>query len=295
MSLITKAGKSCSGTRLNQSADSKQRRRGEGPMVSMTSDWMTRSYDRYFETGYYEHRYPAPNPATMRVAIEQIRAVGPRLIDFGCGSGRYAKALLEETDARVIGYDLSPVALGRLSRRCAAHLPSGRLLPVGEDIGRLAEAARSWGGVDVAMLLFGVLGHVQSRKGRYDVLRAVRAMLRPGGRILLSVPNARQRFHRERRETALLADRSGLEPGDIVYTRQHGGDAITLYYHLYEPGELEAELTACGFALLDVHAESVLPERAVVTSRLAAAVDGALAAVLPLRFAYGFLAVAEAG
>lgn len=264
-------------------------------MVSMTSDWMTRSYDRYFESGYYEHRYPAPNPATLRVAVEQVRAAGPRLIDFGCGSGRYAKALLDGTEARVIGYDVSPVALARLAQHCAPYLPSGRLLPVGENLDRLAEAARGWGGVDVAMLLFGVLGHVQTRQGRHEVLHDLRAMLRPRGRILLSVPNALQRFHRERRETALLADRDGLEPGDIVYTRQHGGDAITLYYHLYEPGELESDLKACGFRLLDVHAESVLPERAVVTSRLAAAVDGVLGAMLPLRFAYGFLAVAEAG
>ncbi len=263
-------------------------------MVSMTSDWMTRSYDRYFETGYYEHRYPAPNPATLRLAVAQTAAAGPRVVDFGCGSGRYAGALLAETDARVIGYDVSHVALDRLRQRCGSHVASGRLLPVGYDLGALAEAARGWGGVDLVMLLFGVLGHIQGRQGRHEVLRTLHGMLRPGGRIMLSVPNARQRFHRERRETASHAHAGELEPGDIVYTRQHGGDAITLYYHLYEPGELEAELAGSGFRLLDVHAESVLPERAVVTSGLSAAADHLLAAVLPLRFAYGFLAVAEA-
>lgn len=262
-------------------------------MIAMASDWMTRSYDRYFETGYYEHRYPAPNPTTLRTAVEQIHAVGSRVIDFGCGSGRYARSLLESTDARIIGYDVSHVALDRLARHCAPFIPGGRLVAVGDDIDHLAEAVRAWDGVDLAMLLFGVLGHVQGRQGRRDVLQALRSMLRHGGRIIVSVPNARQRFHRERRETARLLDRS-LESGDIVYTRQHGGDAITLYYHLYEPGELEAELEAAGFCLLDVHAESVLPERAVVTSRLSATLDAALAAVLPLRLAYGFLAVAEA-
>lgn len=260
----------------------------------MTSDWMTRSYDRYFETGYYEQRYPKPNPATLRLAIEQARIAGPRLVDFGCGSGRYARALLDLTPARVIGYDVSPVALERLQRGCQAHVASGRLLPVGGGIERLAEAAGRWGGIDLAMLLFGVLGHVPGRDGRRRVLRTLRGLLRPGGRIMLSVPNARQRFHRERRETSLLPDQQGLEPGDIVYTRQHGGNEITLYYHLYDAPELGAELADCGYRLLDLHAESVLPERAVVTSRLTAMLDGALAAVLPLRLAYGFLAVAEA-
>lgn len=262
-------------------------------MVSMTSDWMTRSYDRYFESGFYEHRYPAPNPATLRLAMEQIRAVGPRVIDFGCGSGRYAGALLQSTEARIIGYDVSPVALERLRRRCGEHVQSGRLLPLGGKIDALAVVSRCWGGVDLAMLLFGVLGHVQTRAARRAVLCALRDMLRPGGRIILSVPNARQRFHRERRETAVHPDREELEPGDILYTRQHGEDSITLYYHLYEPDELEAELTECGYRPLDLHAESVLPERAVVSRSVSAAVDSALAALLPLRFAYGFLAVAE--
>lgn len=293
MSLVSDAGKFCNDGSPGSRARKETKPSGKGQMIAMTSDWMTRSYDRYFETGYYEHRYPAPNPMTLRTAVDQIHAAGPRVIDFGCGSGRYAGALLERTDARIIGYDVSHVALDRLSRRCAAFVRGGRLVPVGEDLDHLARAVRAWNGVDLALLLFGVLGHVQSREGRHEVLRALRGMLRPGGRIVVSVPNARQRFHRERRETARLHDRS-LEPGDIVYTRQHGGDAITLYYHLYESGELEAELVAAGFRLLDVHAESVLPERAVVGNRLSAALDAALVATMPLRLAYGFLAVAEA-
>jgi SAM-dependent methyltransferase len=263
-------------------------------MVSITSDWMGRSYDRYFQTGFYEHRYPRPNPATLRLVLAQIAAVGPRVIDFGCGSGRYAHVLLDESQARVIGYDVSHVALERLRRNCERHVADGRLLPLGGDLEALRAAARAWGGVDLAMLLFGVLGHVPGRDGRRQVLTALRAMLRPGGRIVLSVPNACQRFRRERRETSALAECDGLEPGDIVYTRQHHGDGITLYYHLYDAPELVEELRQCGFRPLDLHAESVLPERAVVASRLAAGLDRVLAAITPLRRAYGFLAVAEA-
>lgn len=263
-------------------------------MVSITSDWMGRSYDRYFQTGFYEQRYPHPNPATLRLVEAQIAAVGPRVVDFGCGSGRYARVLLDATPARVIGYDVSPVALERLCRNCERHVADGRLLPLGGDLDALRAAAGAWGGIDLALLLFGVLGHVPGRDGRREVLTALREVLRPGGRIVLSVPNAHQRFRRERHETAALAERDGLEPGDIVYTRHHGGDDITLYYHLYEAPELEEELRRCGFRPLDLHAESVLPERAVVGSRLAAGLDRLLAAVTPLSRAYGFLAVAEA-
>ncbi len=263
-------------------------------MVPITSDWMGRSYDRYFQTGFYEQRYPHPNPATLRLVKAQIAAAGPRVIDFGCGSGRYARVLLDETPARVIGYDVSPVALERLRRNCGRHVAQDRLLPLGGDLDALRAAARAWGGVDLALLLFGVLGHVPGRDGRREVLTTLREVLRPGGRIVLSVPNAHQRFRRERRETAAMADRDGLEPGDIVYTRHHGGDDITLYYHLYDAAELEEELRRCGFRPLDLHAESVLPERAVVGSGLAAGLDRMLAAMAPLSLAYGFLAVAEA-
>jgi SAM-dependent methyltransferase len=263
-------------------------------MVSITSDWMGRSYDRYFQTGFYEQRYPGPNPATLRLALEQVGIAGPRVVDFGCGSGRYARALLEHSRAQVIGYDLSPVALERLRRACAAHVATGRLLPLGGDLDALATAVAARDGIDLALLLFGVLGHVPGRDARRRTLRALHAMLRPAGRLVLSVPNARQRFHRERLDTERLVDRSGLEPGDIVYTRRHNGDDITLYYHLYDAHELACELRECGFRLLQLHAESVLPERAVVTSPLAACLDRLLAAALPLSRAYGFLAVAEA-
>lgn len=259
-------------------------------MAPISGDVVVRSYDRYFATGGYERRYPGPNPATLAVALAEIAAAGPRVIDFGCGGGRYAEAVLARSAARVIGYDRSDVALERLRRRCAGHVASGRLLPVGGPLERLAEAAGRLAGVDVVLMLFGVLGHIPGAEERRRALRALRAMLRPGGRLVVSVPNRRRRFAREQ---AARRPGDGLEPGDVTYTRHLAGEDIPLYYHLYGHGELAAELVACGYRPRAVRAESVLPERAVVTSRVAAGLDRLLAALSPLAWAYGFLAVAE--
>jgi SAM-dependent methyltransferase len=259
-------------------------------MASITSDRLTRSYDRYFATGGYERRYPRPNPATLDAVLVEIAAVGPRVIDFGCGAGRYTRPLLERSPARVIAYDLSEVALERLRRACAAPLAQGRLRPVGTSLEALAEAARSLAGVDLVLMLFGVLGHIPGRDERRRTLRALRRLLRPGGRLVVSVPNVRRRF---RQEQAARRPGDGLEGGDITYTRRHAGESIDLYYHLYDRAELERELAACGFRPRTTRAESVLPERAVASSGLAAGLDRRLAAIAPLRWAYGFLTIAE--
>jgi tRNA (uracil-5-)-methyltransferase TRM9 len=141
------------------------------------------------------------------------------------------------------------------------------------------------------LMLFGVLGHIPGRDRRRQTLRTLRAMLRPGGRLVVGVPNRRRRFHQEQAASRAV---DGLEPGDITYARWQGGEEIDLYYHLYEPTELEAELGACGYCPLGTRAESVLPERAVVNSSAMAWLDRVLKHVTPLDRAYGFLTVAEA-
>jgi tRNA (uracil-5-)-methyltransferase TRM9 len=260
-------------------------------MASISIEGLARAYDRYFATGGYERRYPGPNPATLARSLAAIAEAGPRVIDFGCGSGRYTRALLERSTARIIGYDVSDIALARLRRHCARHVESGRLLPVGHSLEGLAAAAAAQGGIDLVLMLFGVLGHIPGRNERRHTLRALRAMLRPGGRLLVSVPNARRRFLREQ---ATRRAEDEMEPGDIAYVRRYGGEDIRLYYHLYDQAELEGELATCRYRPLVTWAESVLPEPTVARSAVAARVDRLLGAMCPVGWAYGFLTLAEA-
>ena len=62
---------------------------------------------------------------------------------------------------------------------------------------------------------------------------------------------------------------------------------------LYTLEEFVHDLEQQGFRLIHLGAESFLPESGIVRSALLRGVDRLLAAFVPLRHAYGFLAVAE--
>ena len=247
------------------------------------------NYDRYFASRLYDQRYPRPNPSCLALIVDEIRQQGRRVLDFGCGNGRYTAPLLERTDAALVAYDISPEAIRELSQRQAPHLESGRLQPVLGDLTALREAAKSGERFDLAIMMFGVLGHISPQTLRQEALTTIRNLLRPGGRLIVTVPNIRRRFLKEQ----TVAQRRGLEPGDIFYRRRANDRTIHMYYHLYTRKEFQQELEQTGFHLVRLRAESVLPESGVVKSMPLRWLDRLLIPVTPLRYAYGFLAVAQ--
>jgi SAM-dependent methyltransferase len=247
------------------------------------------NYNQYFASRLYDQRYPRPNPSCLTLIMNEIRQQGRRVLDFGCGSGRYAAPLLEGTDATLVAYDISLEAIRELSQRQAPHLESGRLQPVLGDLAALREAASSGERFDLAIMMFGVLGHISSQTLRQEALTTIRDLLRPGGRLIVTVPNVGRRFLKEQ----TMARQRGLEPGDILYRRRANDRTIHMYYHLYTLAEFQQELEQAGFHLVRLRAESVLPESGVVKSMPLRWLDRMLISVTPLRYAYGFLAVAE--
>jgi SAM-dependent methyltransferase len=254
------------------------------------------SYDRYYATGLYARRYPRPNRHVLRLIRGELGPAGGRVLDFGCGCGRYAVPLARQPEVSVFAYDISPVALDELGRRCGEEARQGgaplRLESLSGSLEDLAARLDGEPGFDLVLLLFGVLGHVAGRARRLRLLRLLGARLRPGGRLIAGVPNRVRRFRREQR-AARSVPRDAREPGDIRYERRCGGIAIPLYYHLFSPVEFRDDLAEAGFVVSRLLPESVLSERAVVSSPLAAAVDAALRGIVPLPLAYGFLAVAR--
>lgn len=262
---------------------------------------MRRSYDRYYATGLYETRYPVPNPHMLALLLGELGPEGGRVLDFGCGSGRYALALAERKDLEVFAYDISAAAIHDLNRRydemVAADAACGSLQMFcggfDELERRLDGAPGGDSGFDVVALLFGVLGHIAKRERRVATLRSLRARLRPGGRVIATVPNRARRFLPEQQACAELVAEGVLEPGDIHYQRHNNGEPIDLYYHLYSPAEFRAELREAGFAIDSLRPESVLSERMVLSSPVAAACDRVLCRATPISLAYGMVAVAR--
>ena len=113
--------------------------------------------------------------------------IGDSVLDVGCANGRYIGKLLD-AGARVIGYDISPVAIETVATTSAATTQAGRLQTVGCALDTLAcaVAPRS---CDVALLMFGVLGHIRGVAQRVEALRKVRSLLKPGGRLVATVPD----------------------------------------------------------------------------------------------------------
>jgi tRNA (uracil-5-)-methyltransferase TRM9 len=247
------------------------------------------SYDNYFGSGLYARRYPRPNPNMLRLVLGLL-PTGGRVLDFGCGTGRYASPLIA-VGAHVIAFDISRVALQELASRHESAAAAGRLRTVEGTLDDLSGIVPE-GSLDMALLMFGVVGHIRGAVTRLDTLRRIARMLRPGGHMVLTVPNARRRFGKEQAACAPLVARGELEPGDILYQRQTKMGPANIYYHLFTVPRFSGLLDDAGLDVRTMGAESIMPERAVVGLPFGASIDRALAALSPLGLSYGFSAIA---
>lgn len=251
------------------------------------------AYDQYYRSGLYRSRYPRPNPAVAAMVAAALPAApGGAVLDFGCGNGRYLPLLLARPDLAVTGYDISREAIARCATTFAPEVAQGRLQLVRGELPTLLDTVPA-ASQDTVLLLFGVLGHVRGRARRIATLRALHGLLRPGGRLLATVPNRRRRFLAEQRRCRSLVATGVLEPGDILYSRAAPGGSVTLYYHLFTAAEFAEDLQAAGFAAPRLDAESILPERLAIAGPAGNLADAALRAACPLSLAYGFAACVE--
>ncbi|MGH7329385.1 MAG: class I SAM-dependent methyltransferase, partial [Polyangiaceae bacterium] len=140
----------------------------------------------------------APPPSTLYPAFEQtksgvqeavrsalsvflrhreafIRSLTPRgrLLDFGCGSGAFARWMAKSGGYDVVG--LEPFSLGE-------PMEEPGLLLVRESL----ESAKKHIGTFDVITLWQVLEHL---KNPVEVLEQLKTLVKPGGRIVVSVPN----------------------------------------------------------------------------------------------------------
>jgi tRNA (uracil-5-)-methyltransferase TRM9 len=257
------------------------------------------SYDRYYGSGLYDARYPRPNPLTYRSAL-RLAETSSRILDFGAGSGRYTMPFLHATDAFVCAYDISADACKALELQAtAADVGSQRLL-VTADL----DAVRAAGPYDLVVALFGVLSHIEGKENRIGILRSIRSVLSPEGRLLLTVPNALRRFplhaspdgHGSESSGAFSARARAYFPSarPVVYRHHVENEARLFPYYLFSRRVLTSELSAAGFALQTLEPDSILPERRLVGRPALAPVDDLLCRLLPSWAGYGLRAICRA-
>lgn len=160
--------------------------------------------------------------------MEHIRP-GARLLDVGCGNGQHSLRVASLCQA-VTGFDMDEASVQTARRERTAR----RVMAVFY----IGDATKSWQRQDWGGLYFDVilchdlLEHVH---GRQKVLGMCRRALKPGGRLLLSVPNSGTSWKRRLRAAGLP---SFSDPDHKIE---------------YTLPELRGELEAAGFEIESLH------------------------------------------
>jgi len=265
---------------------------GASPDVEVSAA-MAQLYNHYFACHDYEKRYPQPNRATLNFLMDQGAKEARQILDFGCGNGRYALALLHSTSASLTGCDISEAALAEFR----SHLDHAGMTARTRLLLGPSSVLEGRGQYDLILMLFGVLSHVGARSARLETLRHLRGLLQPGGKLLLTVPSQWRRRPVELMGAALDRRRGRAhgvrtEPGNILFSRRLGGVSHQFFYHLYTVRRLREELRVAGFQMTRVEAESVLPEWLITQHPWIGAVDAWATRFLPAFLGYGMRAVA---
>jgi SAM-dependent methyltransferase len=197
---------------------------------------------RAFYEAFWADAPPDPEPwafAERRALLLAEVKTGERVLDLGCGAGRFL-AVLRAAGAEPVGVELAAAA----AERARANVPGAdvRLL---EDDGSLP---LGHGAVDVVWCSE-VLEHIPDVA---HTLLEVRRVLRRGGRLLLTVP-----FH------------GRLQAAAIALTRFDAHfDPLGQHVRFFTARSLAATLAAAGYAPAAVHARGGVPGlRRMLTAR----------------------------
>lgn len=218
-----------------------------------TSAWAPRPQEYAFKDG---------DSSSHAVILRKLIALpSSRILDLGCSSGLFA------AHARAVGHEVTgvdclelPGARERTDRFVKASLEHG----IPGEVG---------GGFDI-IVAADVIEHL-SRPG--EVLEDMRGVLRPGGRVLLSVPNFSHWYPRARVTAGLFGyDRRGI--------------LDETHLHFFTRATLRRTVRASGFDILDEQATG-LPLGVIADAdgrrlHLLRWIDGLLVRARPSLFGY---------
>ena len=226
-------------------------------------------YDEY--AWAYDLVIAPPTPAACNFITDTLArrgaAAGSRVLDAGCGTGRYAIELARR-GYNVEGVDLSPQLVAEALRRAEAeHARGVQKLNVVFAVGDILDLPP--GGNFDAVLCRGVLNDLLDGRGREAAFRSFARALRPGGAVLLDVreweASARRKIREPVSEKTFETARGALtfrsetrvDPGTrrLIVGEQHalregGVERVSSYDHqmrCWTREELEARMTNAGF------------------------------------------------
>ena len=168
-----------------------------------------------------------------RPVLEFLEGLPPRslVVDAGCANGRHAKAATD-MGHRVIGIDFSR----RLLRKARGDIQGGVWLEAVVEKIPLKDASID-AGVAAA-----VLHHVRGERERIAVIQELARVLKPGGRMLVSVWSRDQPRFGPGKEPRPPGDGRTVEPGDAWVQWTQDGLNEPRFIHLFSLNEWRREL-----------------------------------------------------
>ncbi|WP_331232872.1 class I SAM-dependent methyltransferase [Natronorarus salvus] len=167
-------------------------------------------------------------------------APGSRALDLGCGNGRHAELLCEH-GFEVTGIDVSEGLLGEAKERGRERGFASGVEWVQADAAALP--IRS-GVVDLGLYV-ATLHHLAPRDVRVASLSELARVLGSEGRALVSAWSTdHDRF-----------DASEGFDTTVDWTLP-GGETVTRYYHIYDPGEFETDLAESELSVIESEVSS---------------------------------------
>jgi ubiquinone/menaquinone biosynthesis C-methylase UbiE len=186
------------------------------------------TYDRIAGHFAETREYPWPEVESF---LDEDAPAGGVALDLGCGNGRHAELLAERCD-RVLACDISRGLLENARERASERVFDADLLQADASALPLRDGA-----VSVATYV-ATLHHLPARDARVASLNELARVLGPCGRALVSAwSTAHDRFEAD----------EGFDT--TVDWTLPGGETVPRFYHIYAPGEFDADLRESALAV----------------------------------------------
>jgi SAM-dependent methyltransferase len=181
--------------------------------------------------------------------VVELLGLGPgaRVLDAGCGFGRFAAALAAH-GCDAVGVDISPAAVAEAERRCPGPTY------VVADLRRPPPAAL--GSFDALLSMYSSFGYGASVAEDEQMLRAFHAALRPGGRLAMQLSDLERSRHRLKTDEGVVVRETNgvVETLDVDFSTgmlcvryELDGEEMDSRIRMYEAEDLERMVRAAGF------------------------------------------------